>query len=100
MFGGLGHRKFYVNEIDRLESEHREKLPGSKYTNEEIQAGFDRLANAFGFYGTLLYMEKETGFKRKELENWTVYEFNANIQYLAWQAKAIKDYHDIMTKKK
>lgn len=100
MSGGTWHRKFYISEIDRIELQHRSRLPPAGYTPEELQAGFDRMATSFGFYSTLLYMEKETGYKRKELLEWSVYDFNYNIVYLAHRTATVKRYSEIMRNKK
>ncbi len=100
MSGGTWHRKFYLSEIDRIDAQHRARLPETKYTVEEVQAGFDRLSSTFGFYGTLLYLEKETGHSRKELLTWSVYAFNYNIVYLAHQGATMKRYSEIMRNKK
>lgn len=100
MSGGTWNRKFYISEVDRIEKEHRSKLPETSYTQEEVHAGFDRLSSSFGFYGTLLYMEKETGHKRGELLEWPTYDFNYNIVYLAHQAATVKRYGDILKGKK
>lgn len=100
MYGGHGHRKFYVTEVNRVEEQHQAKLPDSKLSMAELQAGFKELADDFGSYSTLLYLEKETGYKRSELENWTVYAFNFNLQYLARQAACQKKYSEIMNRPK
>ena len=83
MYGGHGCGKFYVNEVGRIESGHQEQLPAGGYTDAEIQAGFKGLVDKYGVYGTILYLEKETPFNRKELVTWSVYEIYLNIRYLA-----------------
>lgn len=93
MRGGHGHRKFFLSETNRIETEFKKNLPPSKYSAEEIQAGFDKLSGAYGFYGTLLFMEKETPYNRDELERWSVKRFKGNVLYLAlWShARRLKD---------
>lgn len=100
MYGGHGHRKFYLGEIDRIESEHQSLLPESKYTVQEIQAGFDKLAKDFGAYTTLVFMEEKTGTCAKELLTWPLVEYNYRIRYYAWQAHVQKKYSDIVNKPK
>lgn len=90
MHGGLGLRKFFISESNRIESEHRKRLPKGGYTPEEIEAGFKTLAESFGIYGTILYLEKETPFSRYQLESMTVNEIYYNLQYLAWYNHTIK----------
>lgn len=99
MHGGLGARKFFINEVNRIEEHHRKNLPKSSYTTEEDQAGFPALARSFGVYATLLYLEKETPFNRKELEQMSVYEVYHNLRYLAWYSKTAKKYSKIMEDK-
>lgn len=100
MYGGLGHRKFYRNEVIKYESEWRKKFPPNSYTSEEMQAGFDKLAKAVGFYGTILFMEKETPYNRDELERWEIVKFKTNLWYIAWQNFTQKKYSEIIKKKK
>lgn len=45
-------------------------------------------------------MEKETGYKRHELLEWSVSDFNYNIVYLAHSSATVKRYSEIMSKKK
>lgn len=90
MYGGHGCWKFYVNEVSRIESDHQRQLPAGGYSSEEIQAGFKRLVDKYGIYGTILYLEKETPFNRKELVTWSVYEIYVNIRYLADHNEAVK----------
>ena len=96
MWGGHGHRKFYLAEVSRIDQRHQSQIVKSEYTNDEIQAGFDRLGQKFGFYGTLLYLEKETPFNRKELLKWSVAEFNYNLVYLSHYNNTIKKYQEIL----
>lgn len=100
MLGGHGHRKFYLNEVDRIESEYHKTLPEIQYTSEEIQAGFDSMARTFGFFSTLLFVEKESGINRNEILKWPVKEFKNNMTYLAWQGFTMKKHNEIMSKKK
>ena len=88
MRGGHGHRQFFLRVTDRIEAEFKRELPPSQYSPEEIQAGFDKLSSAYGFYGTLLFLEKETPYNRDELERWSVKRFKANVLYLARWAYA------------
>lgn len=99
MHGGLGFGKFFIDEVNRIEEQHRKNLPESHYTPEETEAGFPALAKSFGVYATLLYLEKETPFTRKELEQMTTYEIYHNLRYLAWHARTVKKYGEIMDRK-
>lgn len=99
MYGGHGYRKFYLSEIGRIDDRYQSQVAPSKYSNEEVLAGFDRLAEKFGFYSTLLYMEKETPFNRKELLEWSVSEFNYNLVYLSHYNATIKRYQEALNKK-
>ena len=96
MYGGHGRWKFYIGEVDRIESARVKNLPKSEYTDAQIQAGFEKLASKFGFFGTLLFMEKETPYKRHELLNWTVAEFYTNFAYIAWHNHMTKKYRQIL----
>lgn len=96
MWGGHGDRKFYLDEVDRIESARIAQLPKSNYTDAQIQAGFERIQRTFGFYSTLLYMENSTSYKRDELLMWTVAEFYTNFAYLAWTSHALEKYHQIL----
>lgn len=99
MRGGLGCRKFYVEEARRIESNLKANLPPGGYTAEEIEAGYQRLSDKFGFYSTLLFMEKETPYRRHELLGWKVSEFYMNLTYIAWQNYTAKKYGEIMKRK-
>lgn len=100
MHGGPGHWKFYLTEVDRIESEHQRQLPESKYTVEEIQAGLDKLAKAYGTYSTLVFMEEKTGRTSEELEQWSLNKYLYRMRYYAWQGFYQKRYSDIMSKPK
>ena len=100
MRGGRGNRKFYIAEIDRIERHYSEQSPSTTLTPEEMEAGFDRLARTFGFYRTLLFMEKKTPFTRKELLTWTVSEFKHNLLFLSWEQFTENRYLDIIKDKK
>ena len=100
MYGGHGHRKFYISEVTRIEAKHKSALPPGGYTPQQVEAGYDKLAANFGFYHTLLFMEKVTPYKRTELLEWTVMEFKHNLRYIAWQNYTDEKYRDIVSNKK
>jgi hypothetical protein len=100
MRGGLGCGKFYINEINAIERKWSEKAPQTKLDPEEIEAGYDRLDKSFGFYRTLLYMEKETPFNRKQLLTWNVAEFKHNLLFLSWKGVTDKKLIEILKNKK
>ncbi len=99
MRGGRGYRKFYLAEVSRIDQWHQSQIAPSNYTNEEVLAGFDRLSEKFGFYSTLLYMEKETPYRRDELLKWSVSEFNYNLVFLSWNNYTVKKYHEVLNSK-
>jgi hypothetical protein len=96
MYGGHGRRKFYLSEVDRIESARVKNLPKGEYTDAQTQAGFPKLARTFGFLYTLRYMEKVTPYKRHELLDWTVAEFYTNFALEAWEGNIIKRYRQIL----
>lgn len=100
MPGGAGHRKFYISEVDRIEHKYKADLPPGGYTDEQIKAGFEGLAKKYGFYRSLLFMEKSTKESRHELLGWSVAEFKYNLGYLAWENEIDKRYFDIKNPKK
>ena len=99
MYGGLGCRKFFIDEVGRIERQHREKLPKTSYTPEEVEAGFERLAKSFGVSSTLFYLEKETKYTVDELTELTVYKIYHRLQYLAWYNHTLKEYDKIQNRK-
>ena len=76
--------------------EHQANLPKSSYSNAETEAGIPNVAKAYGFLSTLVYLEKETPYKRDELTKWTVFAFHKNLRYLSNHAAALKRYNEIM----
>ncbi len=100
MYGGHGNRKFYVTEIHRIETEHKNRLPKSRISDEEIQAGFERLNTKYGFFSTLNHLEKELPFTRDQIERWSVREFHYQVEYLRDLGEVTKRYSDIITKRK
>ena len=100
MWGGHGHRGFYFNEIKRIEKDYKDNAPPSGYSEDEVSAGYPKLAEKFGFYSTLLFMEVQTQHKRSELTMWSVSEFQYNLLYISWKAYFDKKYADIIKAKK
>lgn len=96
MYGGHGRRKFYLDEVGRIEEEREKTLPRSGYTDAQIEAGFKRLAEQAGFLATLRFMEKSTPYKRDELLKWTVAEFYVEFWYIAWENHMTKKYGEIL----
>lgn len=99
MYGGHGYRKFYISEIDRIESEHQAKLPESRLTADEVQAGFDRLSTSFGPFLTILNIEETTSYKESEILEWQLNKFYFRIQAMAWRAFTQRKHSDLMVKK-
>jgi hypothetical protein len=97
--GGVGCRPFYLTEVDRLESRHRSQLPDTSYTDEEIEAGFKKVGDAFGFMGVLDYMGKETRVEETKLLKWTVYEFHQRQSLYAWRADCLRRYSEMQNDK-
>lgn len=100
MSGGRGHSKFYLTEVNRIEERHAKQLPPGGYTPQQIEAGYKALADTFGFYHTLQYMEEITPFTRKDILDWSVAEFKYQLRYSAWKSHTDKKYHDIINPKK
>lgn len=100
MYGGHGDRKFYCSEYSRIEKHHAANSPKTGYTAEQIEAGFEKLSKAFGSYGTLLFLEKETPFKRSEILSWTVAEVKHNMRYISWLNETHKLHGEILEKKR
>jgi hypothetical protein len=99
MCGGHGCRKFYLNEIDRIELAHQSKLPESRLTNKEIQAGFQRLGVAYGPLLSIFNIEERTSYKEDEILTWPLSRFYNRIEIYAWQAHTQKKYQEIVTPK-
>ena len=99
MSGGTWHRKFYIGEVDRIEQSFASRSPKTTLTDQEIEAGYDRLAKSFGFYRTLLFMEKKTPYKRDELLKWTVQQFKHNLLFLSWESYTDQKYSEILERK-
>ena len=100
MLGGAGRGKFYVSEVGRIEQAHAANLPPSGYTDQQIEAGYEKLAKSFGFYATLLFMEKQTPYTRDQLLGWTVRDFKFNLRYISWKGHVDEAYAKIMKEKK
>ena len=100
MSGGLGYRKFYITEAERIEKRHADQLPPGGYTAQQIEAGYLKLAKSFGFFYTLRYLEEATPFKRTEILEWPLSAFKFELQYLAWKNHTDKKYHEIINPKK
>jgi len=83
---------FFVNEVSRIEQHHRDNLPKSSYTPEEVEAGFQRLAQSFGVSSTLFYLEKETKYTIDELEQLPVHKIYHRLRYLAWYNHVVSEY--------
>lgn len=99
MRGGHGSGKFFINEVGRIEHEHQSRLPQTQYTENEIKAGYKGLVEKYGFYGTLLYMESKTPYKREEIITWEVSKFHYNVRYYADVAKVERNHEEIIKSK-
>jgi hypothetical protein len=99
MYGGHGHRPFYVNEADRIETKHQADLPASKYSTEEVRAGFKELAITFGIQLTLDNLVEKTRCKADEILTWPVIKFHNTVKRFAWQAQVQRKYQEIMAPK-
>jgi hypothetical protein len=99
MYGGLGYRKFYLTEIDRIESEHQSRLPESRLTSKEVQAGFQRLGTAYGPLLSIFNIEERTSYKEDEILTWPLSRFYNRIEIYAWQAHTQKKYQELMAPK-
>ena len=100
MYGGHGCGKFYIREVARIEKFQQENLPPGGYSPEQIQAGYKKLAEVFGFSHTLFFLEKETGQPDKEIQDWTVTHFKFRLRYIAWRNYTEDNYNKILKDKK
>ena len=99
MFGGRGCGKFYITEVNRIEDKWAKEYPKTQLTSEELEAGYGRLSKTFGFYRTLLFMEKATPFNRNELLKWSVLDFKYNHLYLSWESYTGEKLNKILSDK-
>lgn len=99
MYGGPGNRKFYISEVKRIESWHSAQMPPGGYTPEQVEAGYEKVAKAFGFSYTLRFMEKNTPYKRAEILEWPIVNLKSMLQVIAWENYTDRQYAEIMKKK-
>lgn len=100
MRGGHECGAFFYAQLSEFKRKLADELPVSEYTPEEEEAGFRRISEAFGFYGTLDKVARYLGCSDKEALRLTVNEFYTKLKYLAWMADAQKQYREILNKKK
>src|SRR5688500_17544110 len=100
MYGGLGHWKFYINEVNRIEARHSSNLPESTLSAKEIQAGFGRLYDTYPFMLPIINMEEKTGLTEEELLTWSIRKYYYRMEIYAWMAHVNKKYTDLMSPKK
>lgn len=100
MHGGISIGKFFVSEVDRIEEQHQSRLPKSAYTPEEIEAGFQRMARAFGIPGTVFYLQSIPPYRKsEEIYRMSTYEVYFWLEYLAHDGDTKKKYGDVMSRK-
>lgn len=82
-----------------MELAYEKQLPPNKPTQEELDAGYARLAKAFGFFGTLVAMEKETSLTGNDLLKWPIGEFKYRLLYMAHKRAVDLKHDELMAKK-
>lgn len=100
MYGGHGCGKFYSSEYTRIEKHHSDNSPKRGYTPEQVEAGYEAMGRVFGSYSTLLFLEKNTPYKRDEIYRWTVAEVKHNLRYIAWENETAMKHSEILEKKR
>jgi len=90
----LGSVIHYIREVERIEDKWGKLYPQSGYSAEQLAAGYKQVDEYFKFYGTLMFMESSTPFKREELLKWTVADFKYNLLYLSWKGEVAKKYSE------
>lgn len=99
MRGGHRHGGFYLGEVKRVEESYALRFPKFEYTPQQVQAGYAKLDQSFGFARTLRYLESQTPYKRDELVRWSVAEFKYELLQIAWDNFTERKYDEIMKKK-
>lgn len=99
MPGGHECGKFFSSQVSKYSKWLADELPAQEYTNEEEQAGFKRISEAFGFYATMDNIARYVGESDETVMRWSVNKFYAKVRYLAWRADAQRKYQDILNKK-
>ena len=99
-YGGAGCGKFYASEYSRIERHHADNTPASGFTPDQLEAGYEKLNRTFGFFGILVFLEKETSTPREKILKWSVAEFKLNLRYIAWTNEINKRYGEILEKKR
>ncbi len=96
MRGGLGHRKFYVNQVNLIEHAYRSRLLKRDYSDKEVEAGYPEFVQEFGDYGTLMALEKETPYNHQQLLKMSVKETHFRLIYLNHEAAVDRRYNELM----
>lgn len=99
MYGGHGYRPFYATEAGRISKEHQSKLPPTYYTDSEVQAGFPKLAEDFGFGLTMVFLEEKTGLTEEQIMTWELAKTYYRLRIYSWQAFVQKKYNEIENRK-
>jgi hypothetical protein len=98
--GGVRYRCFFFIQAVAFIEKYNNAFPENNPTPEEVESGLTRLSEDFGFVSTLYTVSREMTINPKELEyEWPAKDFYDLQLYLAWEAKAKRDYHEIMSKK-
>jgi hypothetical protein len=100
MYGGHVSRAFFSGQCIEFDKWFRDELPPQEYSNEETEAGFQKLNETFGFYATLDMIARYVGEDDERLvKKWSVMRFYTKVRYLAWRAHTQKEYSRLMEKK-
>lgn len=101
MYGGHVCGKFFSRQCIEFNQWLADELPPQEYTNEEIEAGFQKLSETFGSYATLDMVARYVSEDDERLiKKWSLIRFYTKVRYLAWKAHSQKRYSEIMSKKK
>lgn len=99
MHGGHGGRLFFYGQVTEFAKQLINELPQAEYSNEEKEAGFEEIAEAFGFYATLDNIARYVGQDDDIVIKWPLGKFYTKLKLLAWRADATKKYREIMDRK-
>jgi hypothetical protein len=101
MPGGHECRGFFSGQVSKFRERFADELPPTETTPEESEAGFGKVSEAFGFYGTLDLVAKYVGQDEERLvKTWDVNRFYTKLKWMAWNEYTKKKYAEIMRDKK
>lgn len=93
-------RRFFFLKSDELLKWFSEKLPPYKPDPEEVEAGYEKLAQAFGSFATIIEAAKELGVNPEVLLKWSAKEFYTTQLYLSHRAAVRAEFNRLIMAKK